>query len=124
MPMAKSRASVPVAVEETYALWLWFDNHVTNLPAHARAATGARVLTAAIDAMDALLCAAYEPRGSDARVAYLRTANQRIALLRYLTRGMRERRQLSLEQHAHVATKLDAIGKMIGAWQKSLAAAT
>lgn len=117
--MPKSRPTVPVAVEETYALWLWLDAHVVNLPAHVRAATGARVLSTVLDVLDLLLQVVYEPRGSTERPDLLRRANQRIALLRFLVRGLRDRQQLSLDQHAHVATKLDAIGRMVGAWAKS-----
>ncbi len=120
--MTLRKSSAPVAVEEAYQLWLWLDNHIANLPAQARAATGARVLATAIDTLDVLLRVAYEPRGSAERPALLRSANQRIALLRYLVRGLRDRRQLSLEQHAYVATRLDAIGRMVGAWSKSVAA--
>lgn len=114
----KSSPSVPVAAEETYQLWLWLDAHVMNLPARVRAATGAHVLTTILDVLDALVSASYEPSESLERPTLLRRANQRIAFLRYLLRGMRDRRQLSLEQHEHVATKLNSIGRMVGAWEK------
>lgn len=119
--MTKSSRSIPVAVEEAYNTWIWLDAHIVNLPSHVRAATGARILLTIIDVMAILQRAAYEPRGSTDLPQLLRTTNQQIALLRLLTRGLRDRHQLSPDQHAHVAAKLDALGRMVGGWIKSLA---
>lgn len=115
------KPTVPVAVERAYDLWLWLDAHAVNLPAHARAALGARVLDASLDLLDTLLKTAYEPRGSTARPSLLRHANQRVALLRYLLRGLRDRKHLSADQHAYAIERLDAIGRMVGAWSKGVA---
>ncbi len=115
----KTTPSLPAVVERAYELWLWLDAHVVNLPAHTRAALGARTLDAALDLLDALLVAAYAPRASDDHVRALRSANQRVALLRFLLRGLRDRKHLSLDQHAYAAERLDTIGRMTGAWRRS-----
>lgn len=115
------KSTVPVAVERAYDLWLWLDAHAMNLPAHTRAALGARLLDTALDLLDTLLKTSYEPRGSTARPTLLRHANQRVALLRYLLRGLRDRKHISHEQHAHAVERVDTIGRMVGAWAKGVA---
>ena len=120
MPAPKPPPSLPVAVEQAYALWIWLDERVMGLPAHVRTATGARVLTTAVDVLDLLLCAAYEPRGSVHRPEYLRSANQRLALLRFLLRGLRDRKHISLDQHAYVVELVDTLGRQVGAWSRTL----
>lgn len=117
--MPPSAPTPPAVVERAYELLVWLDGHLVGLPAHTRAALGARALDSAVDVLDALLAAAYAPRTSEAHSAGLRTASQRIALLRYLLRALRERRHLSTEQHAHVAGLLDGIGRMVGGWRRA-----
>ena len=112
--------SLPTAVDQAYSLWIWLDERVMGLPAHARAAVGARVLDATLDALDLLLSAAYEPKSSAHRPEYLRRANQRLAFLRFLLRGLRDRRHLSLDQHAHAVGMVDALGRQVGAWARTL----
>lgn len=113
------RNSPPAAVDLAWQLMVWLDGHLVHLPAHTRAALGARALDAAVDLLDALLVAAYAPRASDDHARALRTANQRVSLLRFLLRGLRDRKHLSLDQHAYAAERLDTIGRMTGAWRRS-----
>lgn len=115
----KRAASIPAVVEQSYELWLWLDTHVVNLPAHARAAIGARALDTALDLLDALLVATYAKRASDEHAAALRAASRRTALLRYLLRGLRDRHHLSLDQHAFAAARIEAVGRAIGAWMSA-----
>lgn len=119
--MARTRdaASLPEVVDRVQALWVWLDGRVVDFPTHARSLLGARVLTTALDLLDLILQAAYEPRASPTLPALLRQGNRRVALLRYLLRGARERRYLSTEQHAWAAERLDAIGRSLGAWERS-----
>lgn len=122
--MARSRgsASLPEVVDRVHALWVWLDGRVVDFPAHARSLLGARVLATVLDLLDLVLQAAYEVRTSATLPALLRQGNQRVALLRFLLRGARERRYLSTEQHAWAAERLDAIGRSLGAWERSLRA--
>lgn len=115
----KPPASLPAVVERAYDLWRKLDTHLVHLPAHTRAAVGARALSTAIDLLDALLAAAYAPRGTPAHGAALDVAAQRAALLRFLLRGMRDGHHLSPAQHAHVAAMLDDVGRQTGAWRRS-----
>ena len=112
------RNSPPAAVDLAWQLMVWLDGHLVHLPAHTRAALGARALDAAVDLLGALLVAAYAPRATDEHTAALRRAAQRINLLRYLLRALHARRHLSDAQHEHVATSLDAIGRMTAAWRR------
>lgn len=112
--------TAPALVERAYDLWLWLDPHLTRAPATTRATLGRHVTDAAVALLDLLLQATYEPRGSADTPALLRRAAQRAALLRYLLRAMRDQHLLSLDQHAHAAERLDAIGRMIHGWRRAL----
>ena len=107
--------TVPVAVDRCYALWLWLDARVTDFPVAARHGVGAAVLDTALAALDALVVASYAPPGSD-RTAALHRANHRVALLRLLVRGARERHHLSIPQYEYAAEQLADLGRMIGGW--------
>ena len=120
LPMPPQRPSTgPAVVEHSYELLTWVDARLAHLPAHVRAALGGRALTAVVDLLDALLVAAFAPRGAPTRDVALGEAQRHVALLRYLLRALRDGRHLSLEQHAHAVTLLDTIGRAAGAWRKA-----
>ena len=120
MSSIKPKASLPVAVERAYDIWLWLEARLVDFPVAARHGMGRHVGDAAVGALDALLEAAYAPRGSPATAIALERANQRLALLRLLLRGARERRYLSIDQHNHAIERLSEVGKMVGGWLKSV----
>ena len=98
-------ATVPVAVDRCYTLWLWIDARVMDFPVTARHGVGALLVQTVIAALDGLVEASYSPSASADRLAALRRANHRVALLRLLVRGARERHYLSIPQYEY-ATKL------------------
>ncbi len=114
----KSRHTLPVAVERAYDiwLWLWLEARITDFPAAARHGTGRHILDAAVELLDAYLRATYAPSRSPDAAQALGLANQRLALLRLLLRGARERRYLSVAQHEHAIERLVELGRMTGAW--------
>ncbi len=114
------RRTLPIAVDRAYAIWLWLDGRLVDFPAAARPLAGRRMSDAAIDLLDALLEATYA-RASSAgpRADALGRANQRLALLRLLLRGARERRYLSIAQHDHAVEQLGELGRMIGGWLRA-----
>ena len=114
----KKTPSLPVAVERAYDLWLWLDARVVDFPVHARQSLGRRMLDAALDVLAALLRATYAPRDSAYASDALTFANERLALLRLLVRGARDRRYLAIAQHEHAAERMAQLGRMIGAWLK------
>ena len=109
----------PVAVDRAYELWLWLEGRVQDFPTAQKHQLGRRILDGAIDAMDALLQATYSPRGSAERPRALHHANHRLALVRLLLRGARERRLLSIDQHEHAAKQVAELGTMVGAWLRN-----
>lgn len=113
------RPTPPEAIERAYELWLWLDAHVVNLPAHARTSVGARVLDTILALLDGLLVAAYAPARSAPRAEALTLAHGRVTLLRYLLRGMHDRRYLSHEQHAFVVDRVDALARRISGWRSA-----
>lgn len=116
--------TLPAVVEQTWSLWVWFDGHLGNLPAHARASAGARLVDALLALLEDLSAAAYLPRHGDARAVTLQRANQRVAFARLLLRGLLARKYLSVPQHAHAAEQLDAIGRGVGGWLRAQRSAT
>lgn len=105
-------------VEQSYALWLWLDERVVDWPSHAKPALGRAVLTTALALLDQLTRASFTPRREAQHGLALREANHRVAFLRLLLRGARERRFLSPAQHTFASERLEAIGRGVGAWRK------
>lgn len=114
-----STPTLPVAVDRAYDLWLWLDARVGDMPAWVRHALGARILDTVLALLDLLLQAAYAPRGGAEQRTALQEANRRVAFLRLLLRGARDRRHLATGQHAWAAERLDEIGRMVGAWLRA-----
>jgi hypothetical protein len=108
--------TLPLAVDDAYTLWMYLDGRVHDFPTAARHGLGARLLDAALDLVDTLLQATYAPRSSPTRRDALARANQRIAFLRILLRGARERHYLSVDQSEHATKLLLGLGGRVGAW--------
>jgi len=116
--MPNPAARFPAAVERAQALWIWLDARVQDFPAASRHLLGARLVDCAIELLDALLAAAYAPRGSPELLEATARAAQRTALLRHLLRGARERRYLAASHHDYAIEKLAELGRMIGGWRR------
>ena len=114
-------ASLPVAVIAAYDLWLWIDARLVDFPVWTRHALGRRLGDTAIDVLEGLTAATYARRGSRDSIAALARANQRLALLRLLLRGARDRRYLSVSQHEHTIERTAELGRMIGGWLRAAA---
>lgn len=117
-------ANLPVAVIAAYDLWLWLDARLADFPTWTRHGLGVRIGDSAIDVLDGLTTAAYARRASPECTAALTRANQRLALLRMLLRGARDRRCLSVSQHEHTVVRTAELGKMIGGWLRSASKAS
>jgi hypothetical protein len=117
-----SRTTLPVVVERAYDFWLWLDARVADFPIAARHGMGRRAVDTMMDLLDLYLRATYAPQQSGEAALALGQANQRLALLRLLLRGARERRYLSIAQHEHAMERLVEIGRMTGAWLRNRAA--
>jgi hypothetical protein len=113
-----SRSTLPASIESAYQAWLWLEGRVTDFPAHARRGLGERLLSAAVDVLDALGAAQYAGSPDTRRAALVR-ANQRLATWRLLARGAADLRYLSRDQHAHHAQALGVLGAEIGGWLKA-----
>lgn len=115
----EERAALPNAVNDAHDFWLWLDLRVRDLPTAARHTVGARMLTTSIDLLELLIQATYARRGSNTRHQSLARANVKLALLRLLVRGCRDRHYISIGQYEQAIEKLVALGKLVGAWLKS-----
>lgn len=120
-PTARAHAASasPPVVDRVYDLWIWLGHRHVDLPAHARATIGRRILDTMLDLLDLTLQAMYEPRHAPAFDDVLKRGNHRVALLRYLLRGALDQRYLAPKQHAYAIERLDEVGRMLGAWRRS-----
>ena len=116
--MKQQPVTTPAAVEQLYSLWIWLDERVADFPVHARHGLGRRLLDTVLEALDQVTRAAYAERTGQVRRVALSEANHRLAFLRLLLRGARDRRHLSLNQHAFAMEAVVAVGKGVGAWLK------
>lgn len=106
----------PIAVDRAYDLWLWLEGRVADFPTVVRHQLGQRILDTVLELMNQLLIATYSTGRSAERLQALNHSNQRIAFLRMLLRGARERRHISIDQHEFAATRVAQLGVMVGAW--------
>jgi len=119
--MPQQPVTPPAAVEQMYALWLWLDQRVHDFATQARHGLGRRIVDTALDALEALTQASYAPRAGPERRIALAAANNKLAFLRLLLRGARDRRFLSIDQHAFATDSLVAVGKAVGGWLRHAA---
>ena len=120
----RTTPTLPLAVDDAYTLWMYLDARIHDFPTAARHGLGARLLDASLDLVDTLLQATYAPRSSPTRRDALARANQRIAFLRILLRGARERHYLSVDQSEHATKLLLSLGGRVGAWLREASTIT
>jgi hypothetical protein len=114
--MTNASPTLPMAVEQTYTLWLWLHEWLGDFPVRARHGVGERMETTLLNGLEALAHAAYAPRGSPARVEALTLARGHMTFLRLLFRGARELRLLSVAQHEFAVEQVVSIGRLVSAW--------
>jgi hypothetical protein len=102
------------ALTRTYDLLLWIIPQLEKLPKGQKYLLGDRIETALLDIMNLLLQAAY----SKDKTMFLKEANLRIEILRYLIRLVKDLKYLSITKYEYVSRCLNEIGMEIGGWIK------
>ena len=114
MAMTDNSKRTGAAVEAHYQFLVWLLPAVERFPRNHKFTLGDRIVTNALDVLEALIDATY----TKDRVQYLRQANLGIEKLRFLIRLAADLRLLDRRRHEHAARSLDDTGRLIGGWMK------
>ncbi|MDP2361026.1 MAG: diversity-generating retroelement protein Avd [bacterium] len=96
----------------------WLLDRLERFPRDARFTISQRMANLALDALEAIIEAAY----TKDRVPILRRLNLILEKLRVMVRISHRRRYLSTDQYEHAAENLLTIGRMVGGWLRHAAA--
>jgi hypothetical protein len=108
----------PAAVEACRDLLKWLVPVVGKFPRSHRFTLGDRIERRGYDVLENLVRATYAPR-TDKR-PLLDRANLDLEVMRHEVRIALDLRVLASRQHECIARLVDAVGRQIGAWRKSL----
>jgi hypothetical protein len=96
----------------------WLLERVDSFPKNQRFVFGQRLADRAIDVLELLVEAAYNPRKAD----LLSRANRQIEVLRWLVRLAKDRDLFTMRQYGFACKGLTECGRMVGGWLKQSAA--
>lgn len=107
------------ALEAMYRFTLWLVPTVEKFPRSQRFLIGDRIQSTALSVFENLIEATYTRQ----RDPLLQRANLDLEKLRYLFRLATDLKLLDLRRYEYAARALDEIGRLIGGWRKTHAAA-
>jgi hypothetical protein len=107
----------PPVVTLTEELLGWTLDRSAAIPKSQRHTFGQRLDSLMLCLLERMVVARFDPQ---ARAAELRAANLEIEILRTLWRIVQARGWISQRQLFFVTSKLDEIGRMAGAWRKTI----
>ena len=116
--MADNARRTGPALEAHRQFLLWMMPTVEKFPRSQKFLLGDRIQTTALDVLEALIEATY----TRDRRGHLARANLGLEKLRHFFRLAVELRHVDDRRYEHAARSLDEIGRLVGAWAKSLAA--
>ena len=103
-------------IEKTYDMLKYADQCVTQFPKKERYRTATGIMQCAWNLMDLFLEARYPER----RIAALHRADIELDKLRYKIRFAMDLAFLPFKKYEMLASMVDEIGRMLGAWKKRL----
>ena len=109
----------PPILTVLHELLAWSIDRCQDFPKSYRTTLTDRIIGLSLDAVERALEATYSPLGPAKKTALL-NLNIILEKLRFLWRIVHERRFFSAQQHQFVCLKIDEVGRMAGAWLKSL----
>ena len=115
-PPEADRATGP-ALEAMYRFVLWLVPTIEKFPRSQRFLLGDRIQTTALDVVEALIDATHS---RDRRKGLLTAANRGLQKIRLLCRLAHELRYLDHCRYEHAALEIDAVGRLVGGWQRSV----
>jgi len=115
-PQRQHREERLLIIEKTYDMLKYADQCVTQFPKKERYRTATGIMQCAWNLMDLFL----EARYPEYRVAALRRADIELDKLRYKIRFVMDLTFLPFKKYENLASMVDEIGRMLGAWKKRL----
>ena len=106
--------SAPDSITLTYDLLKWAIPTLGRFPRDQRFLLGDRIQSRILDVLELLISAQY----SRDKIQYLREANLKIEILRFLWRLSCELHYLSTRRYEFVSCQLNNIGGLVGGWIK------
>lgn len=110
--MTEASARAPLFVD-ALAIAKWLVEHFDR---SATGSLGTHVVTVALDLLQAVTLALKDRR----REEQIELADEQLIRLRVLLRLATDCGRLTAEQYGHVLVRVDAIGRQLGGWQRSL----
>lgn len=117
--MNDEKGNTPPLHTELFELAGWTLDRTAAFPKSQRHTFGQRLDDLVLDALEDEVRARYATRAETA--AHLDALNLRLERMRVMWRLVKERGWISLRQALHVHGRIDAAGRMAGAWRKSVA---
>ena len=111
------------AVEAHYRFLAWLAPAIEKFPKSHKFTIGDRIVTIALDVLEALIEATYT-RERTQRTQHLRRANLGIEKLRFLLRLAADLKLLDRRRYEHAVRTLDDTGRLVGGWMKTHTAST
>ena len=110
--MAKAQTSVPLIIEDCHRLIVWLVPLLDHFPCARRYTLGQRLEDGLLEVLGLLVDAAYRRD----RLAVLRAANRRLAVVRHVWRICLELKVIPPGRYEHGARLIDALGRQAGGW--------
>jgi len=111
-------ARAPVAVvTEMHELAAWIIGRVAKYPKDLKYTLGHRTIDVSIAILEGLVEAAYLP--ASVRSEHLAAVNRAIERLRHLVRLAHTLAALPHDSYAHVAERIDGVGRQVGGWMRA-----
>ncbi len=107
-----SNRQSPDSITLTYDLLKWAIPTLKKFPRDQRFLLGDRIENHILDVLELLVSANY----SKNKLGYLREANLKIELLRFLWRLSLDLKYLNTRRYEFVSKKLNDIGRLVGGW--------
>ncbi len=104
----------PDSLTLTYDLLKWSIPAILKFPRDQRFMLGDRIENHILDVLELLISARY----SRDKIDYLKKANLKIEVLRFLWRLSLDLKYLSTKRYEYVSALLNDIGRLIGSWIK------
>ena len=117
-PAEPARRDRPAAIEACRDLLKWLVPAVAKFPRSYRFTLGERIERRCYDVLEHLVRATYSPR--PAKAPLLERANLDLEVMRPEVRIALELRVFAAKPFEHAVRLVDAVGRQVGAWRKSL----
>ncbi|HBD18573.1 TPA: hypothetical protein DCY83_04735 [Candidatus Wolfebacteria bacterium] len=105
-------------IDHTVRLYKLWQEYLLQFPKTSRYSLGIKIDNLLLEIATLFFTASYAPK--DPKLICLIQASKRLDTLKFLIKVAWEIKSLDNNRYAELSKKLDAIGKMLGGWQKQV----